>query len=39
MPVFSNPRFFYSREIGYFDSERLSEFIDDVKICEEDVTL
>jgi CRISPR-associated endonuclease/helicase Cas3 len=31
MPVFSNPRFFYSREIGYFDSERLSEFIDNIE--------
>lgn len=31
MPVFQSKGFFYSKEIGYFDSERLSEFIDDIE--------
>lgn len=37
--VLLNPRFQYSHEIGYFDTEKLSEFFDQIDICQEDVSI
>jgi len=32
-PVLSSSRFLYSNEVGYFDSGRLSEFINEINVC------
>ncbi|USH00005.1 CRISPR-associated helicase Cas3' [Thermococcus argininiproducens] len=35
-PTLSSSRFLYSNEVGYFDSKRLSEFIDEINVCEKE---
>ncbi len=39
IPILLNSRFQYSHEIGYFDTERLSEFLDQIDICQEDALI
>ncbi len=39
IPVLLNPRFQYSHEIGYFDTEKLSGFLDQIDICQENALI
>ncbi|WP_457752178.1 CRISPR-associated helicase Cas3' [Thermococcus sp.] len=39
LPVLSSSRFLYSREVGYFDSEKLSAFIGEIDVCEREKIL
>ncbi len=39
IPILLNQRFQYSHEIGYFDTEKLSEFFDQIDICQEEVSI
>ncbi len=39
IPILLNPRFQYSHEIGYFDTEKLQEFLDQIEICQEEASI
>lgn len=39
IPILLNSRFQYSHEIGYFDTERLSEFLDQIDIRQEETSI
>ncbi|RLC46513.1 MAG: CRISPR-associated helicase Cas3' [Candidatus Coatesbacteria bacterium] len=39
IPILLNPRFQYSHEIGYFDTEKLCEFLDQIEICQEETSI